>query len=154
VVFHSFQYDLTTDSPGVDLLAYQYGDAVGEVGIRDEVKPGATTLNTSNASTGKMPMGDFLYVKWRDQSTQEVFEERVDLKSRLPSSKEMRGTKVYFLVDEKRLYVYLIPEQNAEGSLNRRPAGKQPNGPGGYDYLDVKTLYPDDDPPKVRGGVK
>jgi hypothetical protein len=52
------------------------------------------------------------------------------------------------------LYVYLIPQQNAEGTLNRRPANKQPNGPGGYDYLDVKTLYPDNDPPMVRGGVK
>jgi hypothetical protein len=154
VVFHSFQYDLTTDSPGVDLLAFEYGDAKNEVGVRSEVKPGEITLGTRSSTAGKMPLADFLYVKWSDQSTQKVYEDRVDLKSRLPSPKDMHATKVYFLIDENKLYVYLIPQQNAEGTLNRRPANKQPNGPGGYDYLDVKTLYPDNDPPMVRGGVK
>ena len=99
-------------------------------------------------------MGDFLYVKWRDKASQQVFEDRVDLKSRLPSPKAMRGTDVYFLIDDNQLYVYLIPQQNAEGTLNRRPANKPPNGPDGYDYLDVKTLYPDNAPPKVRGGFR
>lgn len=154
VVFHSFQYDLTSDSPGVDLLAYEYGDAKNEVGVRDQVKPGKQTLNTANSSTGQMSLGDFLYVKWRDQATQKVYEDRVDLKSRLPSPKELHGAKVYFLIDENKLYVYLIPDWDTDSERNRLPAGKPPNGSQLYNFLDVKTLYPDNDPPKVRGGVE
>jgi hypothetical protein len=121
-----------------------------------EIARGEKSLDTQGCTRGggKMLMGDFLFVKWRNKTTQQVFEDRVELKSRLPSPKEMRGTDVYFLIDDDKLYVYLIPQQNADGTLNRRPPNQQPNGPEGYEYLDVRTLYPDNAQPKVRGAVK
>jgi len=155
VVFHSFDYNMPVDSPGVELLACQYGNTLGTA-TAQEVARGERQLDKEICSniTGEMLIGDFLNVRWRDKTTQQVYEERVDLKGRLPSAKDMRGTTVYFLIDDNQLYVYLIPYQDYEDKLNRRPANKQPNGPDGYEYLDVKTLYPDNDPPKVRGGRK
>jgi hypothetical protein len=155
VVFHGFEHNLAVDSPGVELLGCRYGDTLGTA-TAQEIARGEKSLDTQGCTlgAGETLMGDFLYVKWRDKKTQQIFEDRVDLKSRLPSPKAMRGTSVYFLIDENQLYVYLIPYQDSEDKLNRRPANKQPNGPDGYDYLDVKTLYPDNDPPKVRGGFR
>jgi hypothetical protein len=155
IVFHSLSYDPAVDSPGIELLACRYGDTLGTA-TAQEIARGKKSLDTEFCTNGggEMLIGDFLYVKWRDKATQQVHEDRVDLKSRLPSTKEMRGTTVYFLIDENKLYVYLVPYQDAEDKLNRRPENKAPNGPSGYEYLDVKTLYPDNDPPKVRGGRK
>jgi len=93
---------------------------------------------------------DFLYVKWLDKTTGQVYEDRVDLTTRLPSFEKMHGQTVYFLVEDNQLYVYLIPDTDLDNKLNRRPRSQQPNGPFGYHYLDVKTLYPDNDPPRVR----
>lgn len=155
VVFHSFDYNMPVDSPGVELLACQYGNTLGTA-TAAEVARGERQLDKEICSniTGEMLIGDFLNVKWRDTTTQQVYEERVDLKDRLPSPKDLRGSKVYFLIDENRLYVYLIPDRDLDSKRNYLPAGKPPNGPTTYSYLDVKTLYPDNDPPKVRGGGK
>jgi len=97
-----------------------------------------------------MPPADFLYVKWRDKSTDQVYEDRVDLTTRLPPFNEMYNQKIYFLVEDNQVYVYLIPRTEWGTKLNHRPRGQPPNGPFGYHYLDVKTLYPDNDPPRVR----
>ncbi len=155
VVFHSFSHDLITDSPGVELLACRYGDNLGTA-TAQEIASGAKSLDNKVCTgvTGKMAVEDFLYVKWRDKATQQMFEDRVDLKTRLPSTKEMRGTELYFLIEENKLYIYLVPDRDFDTKRNHLPAGKQPNGPKMYEYLDVKTLYPDNDPPKVRGGRK
>lgn len=155
VVFHSFDYNLSVDSPGVELLGCRYGDNLGTA-TAQEIARGEKSLDTQKCTniTGKMPVEDYLTVKWRDKATQQVFEDRVDLKSRLPSPKEMRGTTIYFLIDDNKLFVYLVPYQDSEDKLNRRPANKLPNGPAGYEYLEVRTLYPDNAPPQVRGGRK
>jgi len=100
-----------------------------------------------------MPPADFLYVKWRDKTTDQVYEDRVDLRKRLPPAKEMYMQRVYFLVEDNQLYVYLIPRTEWGTKLNHRPKGQPPNGPYHTRYLDVKTLYPDNDPPRVRGNL-
>jgi len=53
-----------------------------------------------------MPVGEFLYVKWRIKETGEVLEDRVDLRKRLAPN--MFEHKVTFVIDGKQLYVYLI----------------------------------------------
>jgi len=65
----------------------------------------------------------------------------------------MHGQTVYFLVEDNQLYVYLIPCTEWGTKLNHRPRGQRPNGPFHKRYLDVKTLYSDNDPPRVRGGL-
>ena len=155
VVFHGFEHNLAVDSPGVELLGCRYGDTLGTA-TAQEIARGEKSLDTQGCTlgAGETLMGDFLYVKWRDKASQQVFEDRVDLKSRLPSPKAMRGTTVYFLIDDNQLYVYLIPDWDYNTKRNHLPAGKAANGPGSAAFLDVRTLYPDDAPPKVRGGVR
>ena len=153
VVFHGFEHNLAVDSPGVELLGCRYGDTLGTA-TAQEIARGEKSLDTQGCTlgAGETLMGDFLYVKWRDKKTQQIFEDRVDLKSRLPSPQAMRGTKVYFLIDNNQLYVYLVPDRDIDSKRNHLPVGTPPNGPDMYKYLDVRTLYPDNDPHKVRGG--
>jgi hypothetical protein len=151
MVFHSFSYHPAVDSPGVEWLDCLYGDALG-THTQHEVDIGRARRGECFNGGGEGPVGDFVYVKWRDKATQKVYEDRVDLKSRLPAVKDMRGTKIYVLIDDNQLYVYLIPDYDWNTKRNHRPADKLPNGPSGYEYLDVRTLYPDNAPPKVRGG--
>lgn len=151
VVFHGLDYNFAVNSPGVELLDCLYGEMLGKH-TRQEVESGRARRGECFNGAGTMLLGDFLYVKWRDEATGQVYEDRVDLKSRLPSAKEMQGQTVYFLVDSNQLYVYLIPDRDWDTKRNHLPPGKPANGPDIYAYLDVKTLYPDNAPPKVRGG--
>lgn len=151
MVFHSLSYNFAVDSPATELLDCLYGEMLGKH-TQHEVDTGLARRGECFNGGGTMPMGDFLYVKWRDKATGKEYEERVDLKSRLPSPKEMKGQTVYFLVDDNQLYVYLVPDRDWDTKRNHLPPGKPANGPDGYEFLDVKTLYPDNAPPKVRGG--
>jgi hypothetical protein len=137
--------------PQVDILDCLYGDGLG-AHTQQEVDAGKARRGECGSMAGDMPIGDFLYVKWRDKATGQVYEDKVDLRKRLPSPKEMYDTTVYFLIDENQLYVYLIPQYDTESKLNYLPLGKPANGPDSTSFLDVRTLYPDDAPPKVRGG--
>jgi len=94
-----------------------------------------------------------LYVKWRDRTTGQVYEERVELKSRLPPPRKMERSTIHWLIEDNQLFVYLIPYGGAPSAtpLNRRPPDKPRNGPVRSSYLDVKTLYPDNAPPRMHG---
>jgi len=108
-----------------------------------------------SCSVGAAPLADFLYVKWRDRPTGQVYEERVDLKRRLPPPKTIERSIIYWLIEDNQLYVYLIPyggdSSRPSTRRNRMESNTHTNGPAKYDYLDVKTLYPDNAPPKVHG---
>lgn len=149
--FHSFMYDPAVDMPQVELLDCLYGTGLG-AHTQQEVDAGQARRGECITGGGSMPIGDFLYVKWRDKASGKEYEDRVDLRKRLPSPKEMDRTTIYFLIDENQLYVYLVPREEWDTKLNHRPEGKPANGPEGSQYLDVRTLYPDNAPPKVRGG--
>lgn len=151
IVFHGFSYDPAVDSPDIELLDCLYGETLG-THTAHEVQTGKARRGECFNGAGKILLGDSLYVKWRDKNTQKVYEDRVDLRSRLPSPKEMHKQEIYFLIDNNQLYVYLIPDRDWDTKRNHLPPGKQPNGPGSTYYLDVKTLYPDNAPPKIRGG--
>lgn len=84
-----------------------------------------------------MPRKDLrlLYVKWRDNATQEVHEVRLDLRKKLPKD---FGEDHRMLVSFKsgELYVYVItPEKRAPDTL--------PEGPRAYDDLKMLILYPE-----------
>jgi len=107
LVWHEFSFDGWYDNKWaekVDLLAYSYGDQYRMV--RDEVKPPKERLGQSAGVNGPMPVGEFLYVKWRIKTTGEVLEDRVDLRPLLP--KDMTDYVLTFVPDERQLYVYLV----------------------------------------------
>lgn len=53
-----------------------------------------------------MPVGEFLYVRWRLKNTGEMIEHRVNLRNRLP--KNMTHQTLTFAIEGKELYVYLV----------------------------------------------
>jgi hypothetical protein len=55
---------------------------------------------------GPMPVGDFLYIKWRIKATGKVLEDRVDLRPLLP--RDMTDYELTFVPNERQLYVYLV----------------------------------------------
>lgn len=153
-VFHSVHANFHSDSPDLEVLEFHYGQAVkGPGGLQRSAEVGSGGV-PSPSITGELPLPDAVHVKWRDKRTDKIYEEHVDMTSRLPSPKAMKGTDVYFLIDqfENRLFIYLVPDTDLnDRSVGRRPEGAVPNGPGLTSHLDVKTLYPDNSPPKPRG---
>ena len=106
---HSFAFDGWYDgwAKQVDLLEYRYGNK--EQMTFRVVKPGEASLNRQSIISGSMPIGEFLYVKWRIKETGEVLEDRVDLRQLLPWN--MGNHKVTFVIDGRQLYVYLVTNQ-------------------------------------------
>jgi len=88
----------------VDLLEYSYGDQYRMV--RDKVEPPKERLGPQSGVNGSMPVGDFLYVRWRIKATGELLNDRVDLRPLLP--RDMTRHRVTFVIDDAQLYVYLV----------------------------------------------
>jgi hypothetical protein len=133
VVRHGFGFDFIDDSPEAVLLDYRYGQSRNPV--RNPVAmANRGESNQGNGVFGEMLRGDELYVKWRLKETGQVFEDTVDLKSRLPA--DIENCDVYFLVRGSQLYVYLITPQ-------KREKGEPINGPKKWSSRRILTLYPD-----------
>lgn len=128
LVKHSFGFDVVSDSPGITVLNYQYGNSqisATRADISKERPRAGASVN------GEMLRGDFLYVKWRVDSTGKVYEDTVDLKSRLP--RDITNHEIYFIVKGTQLTVYLITPE-------RRPPDMAPNGPRKTQYLKTLTI--------------
>jgi hypothetical protein len=133
--FHSFEFDMHNDSPDTEVLDFQYGssDQTGTCAYKPGVARGEYYLQ--HGIGGLMPRGEFLYVKWRSKSTGQIYEDRVDLKDRLPA--DLTHYTVTFFMKGPQLYVYLISPRT-----DRRPES-WPKGPiEMYDYLKEYQLYP------------
>jgi len=72
MVKHSFSFDTRIDSPDAEVLDYQYGSS-GQFGTHanKEMVQRGRVFGQWN-TTGVMPKGEFLYVKWRLKSSGEV----------------------------------------------------------------------------------
>lgn len=122
--FHSFQINGRLDGrpnaegkyegwgKEVDLLEYRYGDhsAMARDSLISADGPnryvGKMSLPLSlNGVKGIMPVGDFLYVKWRIRATGEILEDRVDLRDRLPVN--MDNHIITFVPDGEQLRVFV-----------------------------------------------
>lgn len=104
VVNHGFEFNAHIDSPDVEILNYEYStrkphreDLMGVDGNR---------VGQASHIAGGFPRGDFVYMKWRLRSTGEEFEERVDMRNRLPVN--IKDKKIYCVIDGSRLYILLI----------------------------------------------
>lgn len=125
---HSFSFDAISESKGIEILDYRYGETAISA-ARMDLTRGRLTGSTN--ITGEMLRGDTLYVKWRVKSTNKVYEDTVPLKELLP--RDITLQRIHFVVQEDRLFVYLV-------SPDRRPADMPPNGPRKYHYRKVTTL--------------
>lgn len=103
-VDHSFEFNVDTDSPGIEVLDYEY--STRKPSKAAYLKIGGNHVAQSEGITGGFPRGDFVYMKWRVRATDEVFEDRVDLRQRLPS--DIRHQRIYCVIDGNQLYVLLI----------------------------------------------
>jgi hypothetical protein len=106
LVWHKFSFDGWFDhwAKQVDLLAYSYGNQYRMV--QDKVKPPKERMRPQALVNGPMPVGEFLYVKWRIKATGEVLQNLVDLRPLLP--KDMTDYGLTFVPDGRQLYVYLV----------------------------------------------
>lgn len=112
-VWQKFAFDGDYDGWGkvVDLLEYAYGDEYRMVrnsvtNPRSSAFSGLDRLPMATNINGPMPVGEFLYVRWRVKATGQVYEERVDLRERLPA--DMKDHGLTFVIDGPQLYVYVI----------------------------------------------
>ena len=104
-VDHAFSFNTRKESPGYEILAYRYGD--GKVSFHSSdsaIRQFGESLQ-GDGINGPMPLGDSLYVKWRNKATEQVFEKTVDLKPLLP--RDMTRQEIHFVVAEGELFVYL-----------------------------------------------
>ena len=117
LVPHGFNFNGWYDgwAKEVDLLEYAYGDAYEPV--RGKARDGRAA-GVQSGVYGSIPVGEFLYVKWRIKATGEVLEQRVDLRDRLP--RDMNEHELTFLIDGRQLYVYIVTPQDQAREVRHR----------------------------------
>jgi hypothetical protein len=146
LVYHGFEFNTRDDSPDVVLLDYHYGLSSNPVVAN---RAGEGKSRQSGGTSGDIRRGDHLYVKWRLKDTGKVYEDRVDLKSRLP--RNIKRQNIYFIIDGAQLYVYLISfdpvrdyltkdEAEADKSAMQKTRYKNLHS---YARNDVVQIYPE-----------
>lgn len=105
VVNHAFGFNAPRDSPQYEVLAYRYGDRKAVSTSSDTSIRQFGKAHQGTGINGPMPLGDSLYVKWRDKATGQTYEDTVDLRPLLP--RDMTNQRIHFVVDGPQLYVYL-----------------------------------------------
>jgi hypothetical protein len=134
MILHSFEFDTLHDSPDVDVLDYQYGSSrqVGTHPEKEAVRLGESFHHWN--TNGAMPRGEYLYVKWRIRGTGKIYEDKVDLKTRLPA--DIENLKIYFVVRGPQLYVYLIWPYDAKHEYPPEPLKR-------FGRVKQEQIYPD-----------
>ena len=133
MVSHSFSFDAINDSPDAEVLDYQYGGGGMFGTYADKAFVQRGKVFPSWGTAGVMPRGEFLYVKWRLKASGQVYEEKVDLTTRLPA--DIKDCGIHFVIKGAQLYVYLIPPPGVW------PAGAM-KAPAAA-YLKQHQIYPD-----------
>lgn len=116
--WHSFSINGWFDgwAAKINLLEYKYGNQ--HKMTHRVVTAGAATLGYSVGVSGRMPVGDFIYVKWQIKETGEIIEDTVDLRTRLP--KNMEGYRLTFTIEGRQLSLFLvtpIPKRSGDPPL-------------------------------------
>src|SRR6476660_750132 len=126
VVNHAFSFDANGESPEVEVLDFLYGDSKLSMTRNPEYLRKQGKSLQGAGIYGEMLPGDFLYVKWRIRGTGHVYEDKVDLRHRLPA--DITNHRIHFIIKGPQLYVYLVTPEP-------RPKDVPPNGPRTYQYL-------------------
>ncbi|MFZ6864805.1 hypothetical protein ACO0K7_19455 [Undibacterium sp. Ji67W] len=133
IISHSFGFDFLKDSPDSELLDYRYGTSRVTGTFLSVYGRETGRIEQRNYVGGSIVVGDFLYVKWRNKKTGEIYEDTADLKDKLPH--DMEHKIVTFLIKESQLYVYVVTQE-----LHSK--GEPDNGPDVYKHFKVVTIYP------------
>lgn len=134
VVDHAFSFNTRYDDQDAEVLDYRYGMSKLPVKAPEQaVREGKPLLSTN--VHGPMLRGDLLYVKWRNKSSGQIYEDTVDLRQRLPAN--IIDHRIHFIIKGAQLYVYLISMKE------RHPPDIPSTGPEMYDHLKVIEIYPD-----------
>lgn len=134
LVDHAFAFDMRVDDQDAVVLDYRYGESKTPTASNPEHRRIEGKSLQFTHVRGEMPVGTFIYVKWRSKSTGEIFERTVDLTKRMPS--DIKNQTVYFMVRGAHLYVFLIdPEKRSDATTFIAPRKYQ-----GFKTL---ILYPD-----------
>lgn len=150
LVDHSFEFDARWDSPDAEILDYRYGNSKQPGARPPEYMLRSGKIAQQVGISGEMLRGDALYVKWRIKSTGEVYEDSVNLRSRLPT--DMNKQRIRFIVSGPQLYVFVIsPERLDPNPCPSREALRklgESNSPfdkvfSMYCYRKITTIYPD-----------
>jgi hypothetical protein len=153
-VNHSFSFDTIQDSPGIEVLDYQYGyneeyEKSRQIGIHaDKERVAMGKVFPAQSTSGPIPRGDFLYVKWRIKQSGQIYEDRVDLTTRLP--KDIKNYKIHFAIFDSKLYIYLFPPFESKDAFGHITVngGQPPYVPRGQllmdnPYAQKNQIYPD-----------
>lgn len=131
IVDHSFCFQ--NDNQNVAILDFRYGGPEDFAYATPEFVKRGHEFH-ADCVGGPMPLGDFLYVKWRDKATNKIYEDNVDLRHRLP--RRMEGKKITFMIKGQQLYVYVVDEHKLRGDMPKI-------GPWMYQGFQVIMIYPD-----------
>jgi hypothetical protein len=134
LVNHAFGFNVEQDSPGHEVLAYRYGTGLMHTTSSDtSIRQFGKSRQGTNVN-GPMPLGDSLYVRWRDLNTNKTYEDTVDLRPLLP--RDMTLQRIHFVVDGPQLYVYLK-------DMTRHADPKDPIvGPFKLQVFVTRQIYP------------
>ena len=134
LVDHAFAFDMRADDLDTVVLDYRYGESKTPMASNPEhIRAEGRSLQATHVR-GEMPVGTFLYVKWRSKSSGQTYEQTVDLTKRLP--RDIRGHTVYFTIRGSQLYVLLISRERTSDT----PSAIVPRE---YRGLKTLTLFPD-----------
>jgi hypothetical protein len=133
VVDHAFSFDMRYDDQDAEVLDYRYGASKLPVRAPETAVMEGKPFYQTNVH-GPMLRGDFLYVKWRNKASGQIYEDTVDLRQRLPSN--ITDQRIHFVIKGPQLYVYLI-------SPRPKPANIPSSGPRMYRDLETTLIYPD-----------
>ena len=128
IVFHGFSFDVPKE---IEVVDYRYGDSSQPRAMVTDRDRAVNRVRQSVSMAGEFLKPDFLYVKWRFNATQKVYEDTVNLKALLP--RDIRNHEIYFTIQGPQLFVYLITPE-------RRPDNWPIAGPDMYHYRKVLTL--------------
>ena len=124
------------ENVGIEIMNFQYGASKAEGTYVDDASLTAGRVRQGGIVMGGMPVGDFLYVKWRILATGEVLEDSVDLKSLLPS--DMDHKIIHFVLNGRQLIVYLI-----EGTTSLHAPAAPDCPAASYGPSRCTRIYPD-----------
>lgn len=143
-------FDFFSSNRDMEVLDFQFGNTERTI-TRMPTSHLIQGLSKRRFGVGEyIPKPEFVYVKWRNMETGQVFKERADLTGRLPDG--LDDYKITFFVKGPQLYVYLIspyydrrpadwPKGPIEGSTYRKQWEVYPNP---TDFSSVKLLHRSD----------
>ncbi len=145
VWLYHFTFDMHHDSPGVNVLDYEYRGVDHLISGRPKWSRDMATPYNREGIGGFLTKGTSLYVKWQIASSGLVYEDTVDLRGRLPT--DITKHILTFTIVGAALRVFLI-------SPERRQVADPVIGPPVYSFTRNYEIYPVLDARLIKQGVQ